>query len=147
MFFCIYIIVCFCICIIVYICICIIVYICICIFFLYLYNYVFCICIIMYFCICIIVYDRFPSAQVTTCAAATAGWTDSKKLSLSRFSQKDHNILKRQKLLPRTMYPLPVLCDQTKQNDTNVKQPLLRRKKTIPKTYRQGYILHPNDII
>ena len=117
--------------------------------FLCMYNYVFCICIIMYFCICIIVYDRFPSAQVTTCAAATAGWTDSKKLSPSRFSQKDHNILKRQKLLPRTTYPLPVLCDQTKQNGTNVKQPLLRRKKkTIPDPENiQGYILHPNDII
>ena len=117
--------------------------------FLYLYYYVFLYLYDYVLCICIIVYDRFPSAQVTTCAAATAGWTDSKKLSPSRFSQKDHNILKRQKLLPRTTYPLlPVLCDQTKQNGTNVKQPLLRRKKTIPDPEnKQGYILHPNDII
>ena len=43
---------------------------------------------------------------------------------------------------------LYVLCDQTKQNGTNVKQPLLRRKKTIPDPEnKQGYILHPNDII
>ena len=80
------------ICEIVYFCIYVIVY--------------FCICIIVYFCICIIVYDRFPSAQVTTCAAATAGWTDSKKLSPSRFSQKGHNILKTQKVTSKNNVPL-----------------------------------------